>query len=94
MFVVVMSAPGLEVGAVDLRHDLRLREVQQVGVALDVAGVVGEAVAAELLLGETPALQQDAPGAVEHEDPLARGAARGVRAVSIGFAWLWPLRPA
>ena len=60
-----------EVRVVDLGDDLRLRQVQQVGVALDVVRVHGEALAAELLLGQTPALQQHAPGAIEHEHALA-----------------------
>ena len=40
VFVVVMSAPASKVGVVDLGDDLGLGEVQQVGVALDVARVV------------------------------------------------------
>ena len=59
-----------EVRVVHLAHDLRLRQVEQVRVVLDVARVAGEALAAEVGLGEAAALQQHAPGAVEHEDPL------------------------
>jgi hypothetical protein len=44
VLVVVMSAPGLEVLAVDRGDDVGLREVQQIGVALDVLGVIGEPV--------------------------------------------------
>jgi len=62
----------LEVRAVDLCHDLGLRQVEEVGIALDVPCVRREEIAAPLLLGETTALQEDAPRAVEHEDPLPR----------------------
>ena len=61
---------GLEVGAMDRLDELGAGEVQQVGIALDVGRVVGEALAAPLLLGQPAALQQHPPGAVEHDDPL------------------------
>ena len=52
------------------RDDVRPRQVEQVGIALDVARVVAEALAAEVLLGQAAVLEQDAPRAVEHDDPL------------------------
>ena len=71
---------GLEVGLVDLGDDVWPREVQQVGVALDVAVVVREAVPAEVLLGQALALQQHAPGAVEQHDALGEQVSRRLRA--------------
>ena len=50
--------------------DLRLRQVEQVGIALDVPRVLAEALAAPLLLGQAAVLEQDAPGSVEHDDPF------------------------
>ena len=61
---------GREVGAMDLGDDVGVREVEQVGIAPDVVRVVGEALAAPFLLGDPAALEQHAPGSVEHDDPL------------------------
>ena len=61
---------GREVVVVDPGDDLGVRQVQQVGVAAEVARVVAEALAAVLLLGELAAVDEDAPRPVEHEDPL------------------------
>jgi hypothetical protein len=55
---------------VELGHDVRPGQVQEVGVALDVARMVPEPLAAEVLLGEPAPLQEHAPGAVEDDDPL------------------------
>ena len=52
--------------------DLRPREVEQVGVAGDVERMVLEALAAVGLLAANVALDEHAPGAVEHDDPLAK----------------------
>ena len=60
----------LEVRVVDLRDDRRRGEVEKIGVALDVVRVRGEALAAVLLLREPSAVDEHAPGAVEHEDSL------------------------
>ena len=66
---------GLEVGVVDLADEVRLGQHEQVVVALDVAGPVGEALAAELLLLELVALHHRAHRAVDDEQPLLeRGA--------------------
>ena len=54
----------LEVRAVDLAHDLGLRQVEQVRVPGDVELVVAEALAAVLLLAAYALLDQHAPRAV------------------------------
>ena len=54
----------------DALDDLRMRQVEEVGIALDVARVVAEALAAPLLLGQAAILEQDAPRAVEDGDPF------------------------
>ena len=59
-----------EVRVVDLRDDRRRGEVEEVGIALDVVRMRGEALAAVLLLGEPAPMDEHAPGAVEHEDSL------------------------
>ena len=61
---------GLEVRAVDVAHDLRPRQVEQVRVAGDVERVVAEALAAVLLLPAHALLDQHAPRAVEDGDAL------------------------
>ena len=48
---------------------LRPREVEQVGIAGDVARMVAEPLAAVRLLPTHVALDEDAPRAVEHDDP-------------------------
>ena len=60
----------VEVRAMGLGDDLRPRQVEQVGIALDLAVVVTEPLAAEVLLAEAASLEQHAPGAVEHDDAL------------------------
>jgi hypothetical protein len=69
VFVVAMSRP-LEVRVVDLRDDVRRGQVEEVGVALDVVRVRGEAVASILLLREPAPMDEHAPRTVEDEDPL------------------------
>src|SRR5262249_15011414 len=63
---------GLEVRVVDLRDDLRRRQVEEVRIALDVVRVVAEARAAVLLLRESAPVDKDAPGPVEHDDALGK----------------------
>ncbi len=72
---------GGEVLPVDLPDHVRLGEVQQVAVALDVARPVGEPVAAELLLPGREALDERAHGAVDDQDALAQGAAERLRGI-------------
>ena len=56
----------------DLADRVGLGEAQEVVVAADVAVVIGEADAAEVLLREGVALEQRAHRPVQHEDPLAQ----------------------
>ena len=60
----------VEVGVVELGDDLRVREVQEVGVALDVLRVLAESLAAVLRFREPASVDEDAPRTVEHEDAL------------------------
>ena len=62
---------GLEVVVVDVAHDLGARDVEDVGIAGDVARVVAEALAAVRVLAAHLALDEHAPGAVEDGDALA-----------------------
>ena len=61
----------VEVLAVDRGDDVGLGEGEQVVVALEVGGPVGEALAAVALLGRPVALDRRAHRAVDHQDPLA-----------------------
>jgi hypothetical protein len=56
---------------VDRRDDVGTGQVEEIRVALEIAIVVGEPLAPEVGLGKPPALQQHAPGPVEHDDALA-----------------------
>jgi hypothetical protein len=51
--------------------------------------VVAEALAAEVGLGETAALEEDAPRAVEDEDPLGCTLADAVRGVGQSSLGVW-----
>jgi hypothetical protein len=55
---------------VDLGDDLRVGQVEEIGIALDVLVVVAEAPAAVLVLRELAPVDEDAPRPVEDEDPL------------------------
>ena len=63
---------GVEVGAVDVADDGRLRDDQEVVVALELAGVVLEAVAAVVLFLQLELLDHGAHRAVEVDDALAQ----------------------
>jgi hypothetical protein len=63
---------GLEVAPVDVAHDLRPREVEQVGVAGDVLRMFCEAVAAVGVLPADVALDEHTPRPVEDDDPLSK----------------------
>ena len=63
---------GVEVGAVDVADDGRLRDDEQVVIALQLAGVVLEAVAAVVLLLQLQLLDHGAHRAVEVDDALAQ----------------------
>ena len=60
----------LEVRVVDPGDDLGRGQVQQVRIAFDIPRVFTEALAAVLLFREPAAVDEDAPGPVEDEDPL------------------------
>ena len=75
---------GGEVRVVHRTNDLRLRQVQQVGIVEQVARMIREALAPEIGLLEPAVLQQDAPGAVEHEDALLGEASDLVGDVAVG----------
>ena len=61
---------SLEVLRVDLLDDVGARDHQDVVVALEVVGVILEALAAEVLLGELVLLHSRAHGAVDDHDAL------------------------
>jgi hypothetical protein len=61
---------GREVRAVDVEDEVGPRQVEQVGVAADVAGMVAEALAAVVGLVQAEPLEHRPPGAVENDDPL------------------------
>ena len=63
---------GLEVFAMHLRDELRLRQAEDVAVVAQRFGVIAEPLAAELLVGETFVLQHHAHRAVEDHDPLLK----------------------
>ena len=69
VFVVARSAPGAEVRVVDLGDDVRLRDVEEVGVALDVAPVVAEPLAPVVGLRQPSPVDEHAPRAVVDGDP-------------------------
>ena len=60
---------GFEVLAVDLGHELGLREAQDVAVVAQRLGVVAEPMAAEVLVAEALVLEHDAHRSVEDHDP-------------------------
>jgi len=55
-----------------LRDDLRLSEVQEIRVALDVPVVVRESLASERFFGQSSTLEQHTPSTVEHDDTLGK----------------------
>ena len=63
---------GGEVLPVDVEHDVGTRQVEQVRIAGDVARMVGEPLAPVVGVLEPGQLEHRPPGAVEHEDPLAK----------------------
>ena len=65
---------GFEEVVVDLSDHVGPGHREQLVVALELAGVVREMRAAEILFLEAEALDHRAHRTVEHEDPLAQGA--------------------
>ena len=74
---------GLEVGLVDLAHDVRPRQHQQVVVALEILRVVLEALTPEFGLAQTVALDHRAHRAVEDQDALRQQCAQFGAAVGL-----------
>ena len=61
----------LEIAAMHLRDDVRSGQIEQVGIAGDLAGMVEKALAAIVGSRQPRTLEHRPPGAVEDEDPLA-----------------------
>ena len=55
----------------DVEHDIRACEVQEIRIALDVLRVVAESLSPVVRVLELEPLEHRSPGAVEHDDPLA-----------------------
>ncbi len=53
-----------------LRDDVRPRQAQHVDVVAKRPGMILEALAAKVLFGQAPALDEDADGPVEDDDAL------------------------
>ncbi len=54
----------------DFTHDLRLREIQEVVVTLEVMRMIGELPATKFLLGKIVVLDHGAHSSIEHKNPL------------------------
>src|SRR4029079_1183670 len=65
-----VGAARREVVVVDSRDDLRAREVEEIGIARHIVRMLTETLAAVGVLAAQLALDQHAPGAVEHDDSL------------------------
>ena len=78
---------GLQVGRVDGADRLRLGQHQQVVVALDQLAVIGEALAAVILLLQLQALDHGAHRTVDDEDALVGGLLECRNAVAAGHAF-------
>ena len=74
VLVSMMSAPGLEVLAMDGLDDLRLRQAQQVVVALQILRPILEPLPAKAGLVQFVGLDHGAHRAVENDDALAQQA--------------------
>ena len=72
---------GCQVPPVDVEHEVGARQVEQVRIAGDVLGMIGEAFTPVLLRVEPRVLDHRAPGAVEHEDPLVQKCCKAVCAL-------------
>src|SRR5262249_35044664 len=63
---------GLEIAPVDVRDEVRPGEVEDVGIAGHVDRMGREALATVITGPEPGAVDERAPGPVQHEDPLRR----------------------
>ncbi len=73
VFVSVMSAPAAKYASMDVAHDVRARQHQQVVVTLEIAAMVVQAAGggpAEIGFAEAPLLDHRSPRAIEDEDAL------------------------
>src|SRR4029453_7039153 len=64
--------PRSEVGTVNVANDVRAGQVEEIGVAGDVAGVIAKPFAAIRVLTAHGALNEDAVRTVEHDDALVQ----------------------
>ena len=71
----------------DAEHDLRPGQVEKVGIAREVPGVAGEALARVVLRRQPGSLDHHSPGTVEHHDAFAeKGLESCARVCQIGSA--------
>ena len=63
---------GLEILPADVPNDLGLGQGEKIVIALEVALMIAEALAAKIILSQLEALDHHAPGAVEQQKPLSR----------------------
>jgi len=75
---------GGEILVVQAGDDVGPGQAQDVVIALHLADVAGEALAAEILFRQVAALDHHAPGPVEHEDALFGGPVQGGDAFAAG----------
>ena len=75
---------GIEVGRVDVVDDLRLRQRQEVVVALQIVRPAREAFAAIIFLGELVALDHGAHGTVQDQDSLLEETLKPRQALATG----------
>ena len=70
--------PRRYVLAVDIQHDIRLGQVQQVRVARHIPRMITQPLRAVVSLTEPGTLQQGAPGPIEHHDALIQKLTQGL----------------
>ena len=76
--------PCQQVAQVDLAHGVWARDREHVVVAHEIAAVVAEPIAAEIVVDQAELLERGAHRAVEHEDALARRRGEGVAGIDRG----------
>ena len=80
---------GFQIGAMDVGDDIRARERQEIVVALEIAAVILETLAAEIRFLELARLDHGAHGAVQQQDALARSRSSSAETVHGGFRYRW-----
>ncbi len=83
VFVSMMSAPGLEIGVMNVGDDLRAGEHQEIDVVLHRDGVIPEPFAAHVAFFQLVLLHHGSHGAVEDAGYGGRGGRRAGRAASL-----------